>query len=165
LALLPIQGVAAQASKGAERFSCDTPGGRFSRYQRPLASPRATLSANVQIHELRTGTDWLPVVNVMLNGGDTDKRAGFRLLPDREKKRTHIYLVFPGMTTNQVVPLGDSDLGKPLALSINVSEQESRLSVNGTDRSGPALSGVQWNLDLSCSSIDARLEDIVVNAP
>jgi hypothetical protein len=160
--LLPVQGAAAQVDAGAEKFSCDTPGGHFSRYQRALGSAPVGLTANVTFNELRTGTDWLPVVNVMLNGGAPDKRAGFRLFPDRGKKKIAIYQVFPGMTANQVIPLGDSAFDAPLPLSISLSEQEVRLSATGTSRSGPALPGAQWSLDLSCSSVDALIDNISV---
>lgn len=155
--LVPHQSANAQNVADFETFACDTPGGRYSRYQRSIGTSPFHLMANVKINELRSGSEWLPVVNVMLNGGGSERRIGFRLIGDRKTKATTIYLVFPGMSGGQGIAAGQISLDAPINLSLSLTEQAGQLSVNGDSRTGPGLKAENWTLDTSCSSVDAHV--------
>lgn len=160
LALVPIQGAMAQSVAGVEKFDCDAPGGAFSRYQRTLGASPASFSAKVHVNQLRGSAQWHPVVNVMLRAG-SEGRLGFRFLPDPSRNKTVIVAAFPGGKRNEE-SIGEADMNAPFDLSVRADQNGTQISVNGMTKSGPALSNAIWTLDLSCSSVDANIDDILL---
>jgi hypothetical protein len=162
LVLLPLQTAFAQSPASQEKFSCDAPGGAFSRYQRPIGSTSAHLTAKVRINQLRGSGDWRPVVNVMLRAGETGGRAGFRLIPNPVSKKTTVFVALPGMKGGEEVAVGEAELDAEFVVAVNVDASGINLSVNGVSKSAPPVPNADWSLDLSCSSVDSHIDEIMV---
>jgi hypothetical protein len=160
--ILALAGTPALAAPdfAQEQFACDSPSGRYSRYHRPLGSDGLTVSVTVQINQLHAIPEWQPVANLMVSGGETTRRVGFRILVPQGEKRARIFAVLPGFGANDGMLLGAFELNSPLPLTIKADDQRTSVTVGSVTRSGPALLGAH-SIDLSCSSIDVHFDDIV----
>lgn len=152
----PIDALADDSPAG-EQFGCDTPGGHYSQYRRPVGAGPIKLDSVIGLNTLRSGTEWLPLVNVMLNAGAVERRLGVRIIANSQKKTAVAIAVFPGAKANEGVIMGEVGLKTAVQISISISDLKSRVSVNGVAREGPPLPDANWGLDLSCSSVDSNI--------
>lgn len=165
LLLAAFPASAQQAAGPQESMSCDSPVGRMTRYHRIVGPAPLRFDAVVKVNQLRTDTNWLPVVAVALNGGKPELNAGFRLVGDAATGRVAIFAIAPGMKPEDGTPFGEVGVGQPIALGVVGTDKGSQFGVNGITRPGPALAPGNWLFEISCSTIDAGIDALVTRPP
>jgi hypothetical protein len=146
-----------------ESFSCDSPGGRFDSYNRELGGQSFRLTANVTINEFRQNERWLPAVNIYLNSNLSAKSIGVRFVVDKASKRAIILATHPGQKGKLGDRIAEAAIGEVVPIRIDSEPGKGTISVGDVSRLTEGNGGSDLQVSLSCSSLDAHIDDIRIS--
>lgn len=165
--VLAMSGVMSSASTSAAglQFECDTPAGRYSTVEIPIATFGVEVKGELLVNAVRPSTDWAPEANVLIHSGQLDRAVGLRaFLYKGEESRLSLNMQGQDRDTYKEIDLQNWE-GRVFQFKLTFTKNGHTILESGEGRAEMITDFSEVSaLTLLCSSGDFSFRNVTVTA-